>query len=85
MRSVGTTAVLAVLFVCSAAAAARADDRKFTYSYEAKTLPQGTWEFEQWATLQYRKEKGVFNTLKLREEIEYGITDRLNAAIYLNS
>jgi hypothetical protein len=63
---------------------AHADDRKFTYSYEAKTLPQGTWEFEQWATLQDGKQAGHWDTLLLREEIEYGVTDRLNGSIYLN-
>jgi hypothetical protein len=64
---------------------ARADDRKFTYSYEAKTLPQGTWEWEQWATLQEGKDSGRWTTLLLRDEIEYGLTDRLNGSIYLNS
>lgn len=77
------TLVLAALG--AAASVARADDRKFTYSYEAKTLPQGTWEFEQWATLQTGKDGGKWDTWLFREEIEYGITDRLNASIYLNS
>jgi hypothetical protein len=85
MQSTRKTAVLAVLMACAGAATARADDRKFTYSYEAKTLPQGTWEFEQWATLQTGKDAGRWDTWLFREEIEYGITDRLNASIYLNS
>ena len=62
-----------------------ADDRKFTFSTEAKTLPKGVWEFEQWATLQAGKDSGHWSELLLREEIEYGITDRLNAAFYINS
>ncbi|MBI3844568.1 MAG: hypothetical protein HY292_08015 [Planctomycetes bacterium] len=62
-----------------------ADDRKFTFSTEAKTLPKGVWEFEQWATLQESKDSGRWTTLLFREEIEYGITDRLNAAFYLNA
>jgi hypothetical protein len=69
----------------AAATAARADDRKFTYSYEAKTLPQGTWEFEQWGTVQTGKEAGTWNTLLLRDEIEYGFSDRFNGSVYLNS
>ncbi len=64
---------------------AEADDRNFTYSYEAKTLPKGGWELEQWATLQEGKESGRWTTLLLRTEIEYGITDQLNASIYLNA
>ncbi len=85
MRSTRTILVLASLMACAGAASVQADDRKFTYSYEAKTLPQGAWEFEQWATLQTGKDAGTWNTWLFREEIEYGITDRLNASIYLNS
>jgi len=80
-KILGLTALLA----CAGAATVQADDRKFTYSYEAKTLPPGTWEFEQWATLQTGKDAGTWNTWLFREEIEYGISDRLNASIYLNS
>lgn len=79
--ALGVICVLGVLGVSPA----HADDRKFTYSYEAKTLPQGTWEFEQWATLQQAKDGGHWSTLLFSEEIEYGVTDRLNGSIYLNS
>src|SRR3954469_6201577 len=85
MRSARKAAVLAALMVCAGAATARAEERKFTYSYEAKTLPKGSWEFEQWATLETGKKEGSWDRLNLREEIEYGITDRLTTAIYLNS
>jgi len=66
------------------AAAARADERFFTYSYEPKVLPQGGLEFEQWATLRAGKEEGVFSRWDLRSEFEYGLTDRLTSALYLN-
>ncbi len=85
MRSLRKTFPLAVLLAIAAASAARADDKKFTYSYEAKTLPQGTWEFEQWATVQTGKEAGTWNTLQLRDEIEYGFSDRFNGSVYLNT
>lgn len=86
MRSTLTTAA-AMGFILAAGLwiEARADERKFTYSYEAKTLPKGTWELEQWATLQESKDVGKWSTLLLREEVEVGVTDRLNASIYLNS
>lgn len=63
---------------------AGADERKFTYSTEPKTLPKGGLEFEQWATLRTGKEDGDFVRVDLREEIEYGITDRLTTAFYVN-
>ena len=70
--------------VLGMAATAVADERKFTYSYESKVLPQGTWEFEQWATLRARQETGHVQVWQFREEIEYGLTDRLTTALYLN-
>lgn len=63
---------------------ASADERKFTYSYEAKTLPAGTVELEQWATVRARKESGEFRQWKMREELEYGFTDRFTGALYMN-
>lgn len=84
MRFSGMAWVVAMA-VFGWASQASADERKFTYSYEAKTLPKGMWEFEQWATLKMEKEAGDFNRLDLREEFEYGFTDRLTAAFYLNT
>jgi hypothetical protein len=62
-----------------------ADERHFTYSYEADSvLPKGHWEFEQWLTLKAGKADGEFYRWDFREEMEYGITDRLTTALYLN-
>lgn len=66
------------------AGAARADERKYTYSNEAKTLPQGEWEVEPWATMRSRKEAGEYRHWDFRLEVEHGITDRLTGAVYLN-
>jgi hypothetical protein len=78
------TAILTAFLAGALASAARADERKFTYSYEAKTLPKGSLEFEQWATVESRKRDGEFRDVTLREELEYGVSDRLTAALYLN-
>jgi hypothetical protein len=86
MRTVMAALMVAGVFALPAVVQeAQADDRKFTYSYEAKTLPKGTWELEQSATLQAGKDGGKWSTLLLREEVEYGVTDRLNGSLYLNS
>ncbi len=63
---------------------AGADERHFTYSYEPKVLPEGALEFEQWATLRAGKEEGVYSRWDLRSEFEYGLSDRLTSALYLN-
>src|SRR4030095_4676245 len=70
-------------------AGARADERRFTYTYEPETLPQGALEFEQWVTLRTQRTKKVgqenFNRWEFREELEYGVTDRYSLALYLNT
>ena len=64
---------------------ARADERSFTYSYEADSvLPKGGWEFEQWITYKGGKEDGIFSRWDIREEIEYGVADKYTTALYLN-
>ena len=75
---------LIVLAVAAATAPAGADERKFTYVYEAKTLPKSVLEYEQWATLRTDKGDGDFVRIDFRGEFEYGITDRLTTALYLN-
>ena len=78
---------LTALFAVSALAA-RANERVFTYTYEPEVLPQGAVEFEQWLTLRTGRAaadgKGSFNRWDIREELEYGLTDRYTAALYLN-
>ncbi|HVE41883.1 MAG TPA: DUF6662 family protein [Planctomycetota bacterium] len=83
MRFLGMGSITA-LAILACASVARADERKYTYSYEAKTLPTGMWEFESWATLRAHRDEGKVWFLDLREEIEYGVTDRFTVAGYLN-
>ncbi len=68
---------------------ARADERRFTYTYEPEVLPQGAMEFEQWVTLRTQRTKNVgqqnFNQWELREELEYGVTDNYSVSLYLNT
>jgi len=63
---------------------AHADERLFTYVQEAEVLPKGGLEFEQWLTHRRSKADGVFARWDFREELEYGLTDRLSVAGYLN-
>src|SRR5438105_2933156 len=70
---------------------ARADEKRFTYSYEPETLPQGGMEFEQWITLRTQRTTGGsvqqqnYNLWELRQEVEYGVTDNYSVALYLNT
>jgi hypothetical protein len=82
--STARAAWVGIVMVGLAGLPAGADERKFTYSYEAKTLPSGVLEFEQWITFRTDKGEGDFLRIDLREEFEYGVTDRLTTALYLN-
>src|SRR5438105_91425 len=63
---------------------AQAGARRFTFLYEATTTPRGVVEFENSVTWQTSKPANSrFNELDFRHEIEFGITDRLQAAIYV--
>ncbi len=68
---------------------ASANERLFTYSYEPETMPEGTFEFEQWVTLRTQRNKTVgqenYNRWELREELEYGVTDNYTVSLYLNT
>jgi hypothetical protein len=71
-------------------AVARADEKRFTYTYEPEVLPKGGMEFEQWVTLRTQKTAGGevqqdnYNLWELREELEYGVTDNYSLSFYLN-
>jgi hypothetical protein len=58
--------------------------RRFTYVYEVTTSPPGDVELENWVTWKTRKpDDHGFDQVDFRHELEWGITDKLQAAIYL--
>jgi hypothetical protein len=61
-----------------------AGSRRFTYVYEVTTSPPGDVEIENWVTWKTRKpdDRG-FDQIDFRHELEFGITDKFQAAIYL--
>jgi hypothetical protein len=70
------------------AGGASANERFFTYTYEPETLPQGAAEFELWTTLRAGRNKAVgqdnYTKWELRQELEYGVSDRYTVSLYLN-
>jgi hypothetical protein len=84
--------ILSGILACGlGVATAPATERRFTYSYEPETMPQGAMEFEQWITLRTQRTGGGtvhqqnFNLWELREELEYGVTDNYTIGLYLNA
>jgi len=66
-----------------------ATERIFAYTYEPETLPKGAFEFEQWVTWRGGRNDAVgqadFSRWEFREELEYGVTDNYQLALYANS
>ena len=84
-RTTRALGFLGALVVCGAlgAPAARADENLFGYSYGSETLPKGAFELYNWLTWRTSKGQGTYNALDLKQEIEYGVTDRFQTSLYL--
>jgi len=57
--------------------------RHFTFLYEANTPASGSLELENWVTWRHATGPGRFDQVDFRHELEYGVTDKLQASIYL--
>src|SRR5258708_11785305 len=62
---------------------ALAGARHFTYIYEAPTSAPGSFESENWVTSLGTTNPERSDQVAFRHEIEIGVTDRLQASIYL--
>src|SRR3981189_3169244 len=61
-----------------------ADQRHFTFVYEATIEEPGEFELESWVTGQIRKGADhSFSEIDFRHEIELGVTHKLQASVYL--
>jgi hypothetical protein len=75
-------AVASCLFVPALSSPASADRRLFTSTYEYKTVPQGHTALELWHTESRENFDGDVQALEHILEIEHGLTDRWDAALY---
>src|SRR5437763_7321515 len=57
--------------------------RHFTFLYEANTPASGRLELENWVTWRHATGPGRLDQVEFRNELEYGVTDKLQAIIYL--
>jgi hypothetical protein len=81
LRAVAAFGVVAASLIF--ASPAGAIDRRFTYTYESGTLGAGEREIEPWTTVRLGR-SDYYRGLDHRLELEFGITDRLMTAWYLN-
>lgn len=76
-------ASLLPLLLLGVAPASHADENMFGYVYGADTLPKGANEVYLWVTQRSGKGKGTYEATDVQVEFEHGITDRLQASLYL--
>ena len=79
------TSFLCLTIICALPVfSACGDARRFTYSYEATTAAPGDFELENWLTWQtHPGDHPGFHEIDFRHEIEFGLTNRLQAGVYL--
>lgn len=80
-----TRASLALVATLAMPLAASADERTFSYVYTTDTMPQGKWEQQDWLTAGLQKSRGDYQLYQLANGVDYGVTNNLQAALYLNS
>ncbi len=80
-----TSCLTATALAILATPSSEAGQRRYVYSYETLTAPKGSLEFEQWVTWKHRDVTGGDDRdrWEFRHEIEFGVTDKLQLAIYV--
>jgi hypothetical protein len=76
--------IVIAIAACCFAESARADEPLFGYVYTTDLLPAEAWEVEQWLTWRTGKDLGAFNAVEASTELQYGWTDAVQLAGYLN-
>lgn len=83
MLKLGLSAFVFLGILALLAPEAGAHVRRYAFSEEYRTIPQGEFEIEQWTSFKlpniHRSNK---NTFQYQTELEYGITDRWTLAHY---
>ena len=73
-----------VLFLITLRSAIDAGVRRFTYVYESTTSRAGDIDVENWLTIEsHTSNDRGFRALAFRHEFEIGITDHLQASVYV--
>ena len=68
----------------ASATVASADPRPFTFSNDTYPMGKGDFEFEQWATWEHHTDEDPgHNRIVFREELEFGVADNFDLAVYL--
>lgn len=85
IRKFGSIRLALAATAASAAFCVHASEQIFPETYLSETLPKGALEGEQWVTYREGKSQGTYALTQTRTEVEYGITDRWLASLYINA
>ena len=75
---------LFILMICILCVNIQANERKFGYIYQSSVLGKGNRELEIWTTARIGKDIPYFAATDHRVEFEWGISNRLQTAFYVN-
>lgn len=78
------TTLLLVVASLGASPDALASNRRFAFTYESLVLAPGEAELEPWITVRNGRED-YYNRIDTRLELELGVTERLQTALYFNA
>ncbi len=76
--------ILLILIVLSITAGLNANERKFGYVYQSGVLGKGNKELEIWTTARIGKDIPYYARTEHRMEFEWGLSNRLQTAFYIN-
>lgn len=76
------TLLISILFILSLNI--YSNERKFGYIYQSSVLGKGNREFEIWTTARIGKDIPYYARTEHSAEFEWGISDRLQTAFYIN-
>lgn len=75
--------LFSLVLLLSATSLSFADRRSYVWTYEYMTMPKGMWEIETYVTTEIPDlDKSNINSVKPQLELEYGITERWDIAMY---
>ncbi len=77
--------LFAFLMASTAFTASHAGEGIFGFVYPLDTQPKGKFEFEQRADFTHGQATGMYNFGQYRSELEYGLTDDVQIAGYINA
>jgi hypothetical protein len=78
-------AALASIVIFGVEPQAHADERIFGFVFTTDTMPHGKFEQQNWLTVGLGKSRGDYQLYQLSNGVDYGVTDPLQTALYLDS